>query len=341
MSREVKTATQTASAHHSAPFPQNACRAALNFELAAAEAPPAELPLIPAGETVRGRDGRAWRNPDPQGVVDYFAARGLDVPIDIEHATELKAPQGDPAPAAAWIKGLEVRDGGAVWGRVDWTPKGAELVRNREYRYYSPVLLYDPQTLVIHGVASVGLTNKPNLDVLALNHQQKEIAMLPKELLAKLGLPETATLVEALNAIGTLQSDVQTALNRAQTPSLDKFVPRADYDAALARAGNAEQQLKQKTDAELETAINREVDAALQAGKIVPATKDFYVAMCRQAGGLEQFKQFVQAAPVVGDPSGLDGKKPAGSAQALNAEERKVVAALGLTEEEYLKQAAG
>ncbi|ATW30227.1 hypothetical protein BJP41_07750 [Candidatus Williamhamiltonella defendens] len=77
---------------------------ALNTELrplleatAAQKGTPLCVELIPVGEQITGRDGRSWVNDHPQGMVDAFQANHADLPIDIEHATELKAPKGDPA----------------------------------------------------------------------------------------------------------------------------------------------------------------------------------------------------------------------------------------------------
>jgi phage I-like protein len=117
-------------------------------------------------------------------------------------------------------------------------------------------------------------------------------------------------------------------------------VPRADYDQALARATNAEQALaeekKHKLESEIETAVNQ----ALQEGKIVPATADYYKAQCRQDGGLAAFKKFCESAPVIGDPSNLDGKDPAnGTGTALNAAEKEVCERMGINEDEYRKTA--
>ena len=158
-----------------------------------------------------------------------------------------------------------------------------------------------------------------------------------KKLLARLGLPETANLEEALNAIGQMKTDLVTALNRAETPSLEKFVPRADYDQALTRAANAETKLAEQAKTQLEAAVNSEIEAALRAGKITPATKDFYFSMCRQEGGLDQFKKFVAAAPVVGEPSGLDKKPPEDNGVALNAEQKKIAAMFGNSEDDLKK----
>jgi phage I-like protein len=222
---------------------------------------------------------------------------------------------------------------------VAWTPKGKETVASREYRYVSPVFLYAKEHRRILKITSVGLTNQPNLKLQALNHQQpnaEETTML-KALLALLGLADTATEEQAINAVKQLQGDLQTASNRAETPSLDKFVPRADYDTALNRATTAEQKLKANAAEALETAINAEIDAALKAGKITPATGDYHRANCRQEGGLERFKAFVAAAPAVGEDSGLDNRKHEDGGKALNAEEAKIAGMFGNTAEDIKK----
>ena len=297
---------------------------------------PEWLELVPKGPNVTGRDGRAWLNDRPEDILAHFNSMGTDLVVDIEHASEIKAPKGEPAPAAGWIQALELRDG-AVWGRVAWNAAAREMIEKKGYRYYSPAFLYRKDNSRIVGLSSVGLTNKPNLRVAALNHQlhEEDTTMLKKILIA-LGLAEDATEEQALNAIEKKDSDLATALNRANTPDLGKFVPRADYDAALARASNAETALDERVKAELEATITTEVDAACKAGKITPATKDYYTAMCRQEGGLEAFRKFIEAAPVVGDPSGKD-KTPPDHGTALNAEQQQVADMFGNSAEDIAK----
>ncbi|MBU0665355.1 MAG: phage protease [Proteobacteria bacterium] len=307
-------------------------------------APPEWVELIPAGRTVTGIDGRSWINDQPQGILDHFArykAHNRELPIDYEHASELKAPNGEQAPAAAWGTELAIREGGSIWARVEWTPKGLEAVANREYRYLSPVLIYEKKSSRIVGIASVGLTNKPNLTLTALNQEgdntQQETDML-KRICAKLGLAETASEDDVMAAIGDMQQGLATAKNRAESPSLEKFVPRGDYDAALTRANNAEQAVAAQKKAELETAINTEIASALKLGKITPATVDYHKAACKENGGLERFKKFVGVAPELGAESGLDGKKtPDGTDTALNGDQAKIAAMFGNTAED-LKQ---
>lgn len=308
-------------------------RLALNVEL-----PPGEVPewveLLPAGEVLTGRDGRTWRNPNPQAVVDQFNLRGMDLVIDWEHASEHRAPKGEDAPAAAWVKEMEVRDG-SVCARVEWTPKAAEQLKAKEYRYLSPVFLFTRDERQIVRLTSAGLTNQPNLALKALNQQthQEEFPVW-KELLKRLGLPENATEQQALTALNRIQDDLETAKNREVTPSLDKYVPRADFDQAQTRAANAEQKLadieeKRQTDA-IDTAINQ----AVEDGKIAPATVEYHKAQCRTDGGLKRFQDFVASAPAITGDSGLDGRDVPGDSKALNAETRQIAGMFGNSEED-------
>lgn len=61
--------------------------------------------------------------------------RQLQIPIDYEHQTL----QDVQAPAAGWIKNIVLRNDG-IYGDVDWTDRAADYLKNREYRYLSPVI---------------------------------------------------------------------------------------------------------------------------------------------------------------------------------------------------------
>lgn len=303
---------------------------ALNFETGAA---PDLVQLIPAGPMIRGRDGREWRLADPQAVVDRFDP-AKEPQIDIEHSSQLLAPNGMPAPAVGWIKELAVRDG-AIWGRVEWNAEGAAAVTSRAYRYLSPVFTFSATTREIDRIVSVGLTNSPNLEMAALNAaEQKETAdMVDPTILEALGLKPTADVAATVLAINSLKETRQTALNSAQSPDPAKFVPIADHQLALNRIASFEAEDKTRAEAEIETAVN----SAIEAGKIAPSSRDFHMAACRAEGGLERFRSFVSAAPVIVKPSGLDGKRPMPGDLALNAEEKAAANALGISFEDYAK----
>ena len=299
------------------------------------------LPASESGEWIAGRDGRKWKLSSPAAVQDRFAERDMDLPIDIEHATEIKGAEGEPAPAMAWIKSLQIREGGSIWGLVEWNHEGEWLVESKQYRYLSPVFTYDKESGEILELLSAGLTNQPNLKLTALNRAQNqpegnEDMALSKAMCQALGIAEDADEATALTAIEQLKTDKETALNRAESPSLEKFVPRADYDAAMNRATTAEQTLADRDQADQDTKIEIAVNAAIEAGKIAPSSKEYHIAACRAEGGLEQFEQFVESAPVIADPAGLDGNPP-NAGVALNAEEKQAADLMGISHEEFAK----
>jgi len=317
--------------------------------------PPEWVELLPLGE-VTGRDGRTWKNDQPGAVIAAFAEGAAELPVDVEHATEIKAPKGEPAPAAGWIKEMKAGDG-ALMGRVAWNSTGAALVAGRQYRYLSPVIVYDPATRRVVRLSSVALTNKPNLRLKALNRE--EMQEMDQKLLEALGLKTGAGVDEAVAAVAALktalnQAQAETkaasretasreAANRETPPNLEKYVPRADFDAMAAKAAAAETALNTAKEEKLTAAIDAAIGEALKAGKITPATVDYHKAQCRQAGGLERFAAYVAAAPEVGGKSGIEDKTPPGAAakKALNAEENAVAEAiakaLGITKDKMME----
>lgn len=307
------------------------------------ELPAGDLPewveLIPAGLEIVGQDGRRWLNDRPDGIVQAWQSRRHAIPtvIDYEHATQRRAEAGLPAPAAGWVTALENR-GGAVWGRVDWTPVAAEQIRQRQYRFLSPAFRFEKGTGRIVEIETAGLTNTPNL-LTALNQQETRTSMtIPTAVLTALGLAEGATEEQAVAAANRLKSDLATATNRAESPPLERFVPRQQYDAALQRATNAETKLTEATQAQAQKEIDDAISAALAAGKITPATRDYFAAQCKQEGGLKAFQDFVAAAPViVSGTAAVNGKPPAGDNAKLDDQQLAICQSMGIDPDKYAK----
>jgi phage I-like protein len=127
----------------------------------------------------RGRDGRGpYRLDDPDAVIQASNAARMTagIPIDYDHAIDLAAPGGAPAPAAGWIKELAVRDS-AIWGRVEWTSRAASAIASHEYRYISPVFQYSPADGHVIRLLRAGLTNNPNLYLTAISAAGSEDTM--------------------------------------------------------------------------------------------------------------------------------------------------------------------
>ncbi|MGO2235537.1 MAG: phage protease [Marinomonas sp.] len=285
------------------------------------------LPMIPAG-TAEGRDGRKWFNNNPAAIVAAFENK---LPFDIEHSTEIKGPKGEDADAYGWIVQLENRNG-EIWAGVEWNDNGVYKIKDKRYGFYSPAFSYDDK-LNITAMSSAGLTNKPNFRVPALNrseNQEDTTMPLPKALADALALAENATEQDAVAAISALKSSEQIALNRANQPDLEKFVPKETYEVALNRATTAESAIKAVQDKETEGLV----DAAIAAGKVAPANKEMFVALCRTEGGREEFEKFAESAPTIVDAKPKKTPTPQQSEE-LTKDEIAMCRQMGVSEESW------
>lgn len=290
---------------------------------------PEWIPLVPAGAAVVGRDGRSFKNPGPAHLIAAFSERGIHIPIDENHAQELKAPLGDPSPAYGWVVEM-AEENGALVGRVEWTERGKASLSAAEYRYYSPAYRLGPDGSILF-VKSVGLTNNPNLEFPGLNSESGQgndeggEAVL-KQILEALGLNADASEAQALSAVEQLK----TARN-AQGADM---VPKADYQTVLNRAEEAERQIAAKEAADLKAEAEVAINAAVQGRKIAPASKDYYAAQCTTREGLNAFQDFVKTAPEVVAGTSVAPEGDAGQKEGLNAEEAEIARQLGLNNEE-------
>ena len=304
--------------------------------------PPEWIMLVPAGR-IEAVDGRVFINDAPEAVVEAFARHGLDLPVDVNHRTEVMGP-GEDAPAMGWITALEVRDG-AIWAHIEWTRRGARAVCEREYRYISPAFLADAKGRV-REILSAALVTRPAMRMPALAQRQlhqRETDMDRKELCRRLGLPEDAGEEAVLAAIDELKAGKAGAAAE-MTPDPQKFVPRADYEHVQKQLAAAQQALAERARAELEREAEQLVEEGVRAGKIAPATKEFWLDMAAASReGLAKVREFLASAPRIVLPAEAgaaeDGgsDEDAGGRKALTAAEREVAAQLGLSEREFLE----
>jgi phage I-like protein len=314
----------------------------LNFEGGV----PSRIMLVPADRIVKGRDGREWKNPSPKQTALNSITRLPLLPVDENHSTDLSAPKGGASPAFGWMKNLCADESGAVWADVEWTERGRDAVSKKEYRFISPVFAFNKEG-EINCILRAALTNSPNLNLPALNSERlennfEERKFMNKELLAALGLPETATEADALAAAKALNaSKPKTDVQTDKSPvDLTAYAPRADLNAMEARASAAEKQLAELNAAQLKKDAEAAVDEAIKNCKIAPASKAEYLALCATQDGLSRFKAIMTATPaIIGEGTQApEGTPPAsGSGTALNAEETAVAKAMGYTVEEYRK----
>ena len=123
--------------------------------------------LLPAGE-IRAMDGRGPYRVASMTRIALQLPPGDKLPIDECHATDLAARMGLPAPARGWIVELQAREDG-LWGRVEWTATGRQLMAERAYKGISPAIVYNASRDVLK-VLRASLTNTPNLQGLTALH---------------------------------------------------------------------------------------------------------------------------------------------------------------------------
>jgi phage I-like protein len=311
--------------------------------------PAAWIELLPAG-VFHGRDGRGpFRVDDPAAVI--AATAGLEMraglPIDYDHATDLAAPQGRPAPAAGWITSLEVR-GGAIWGRVEWTERAQAAIRAREYRYISPVFQFDPADGRVTRLLRAGLTNNPNLYLtaiaaaqsLAAPHEEAIMEEFLSKLKALLDLDPNASFDDVLAAATELASRADSAAMdeaaNAGTADPARYVAVAEYQRALTEL-NALRSERARERAGLA------VDEAIRAGKLPPAQRAWAIAYC--AADPRGFESFAAGQPALFAPERERRAEPgpgAGDPRArLSAAELAICGQLGVSVEDYFSRKNG
>lgn len=330
------------------PLALGASRDVLVAVCAAADgALPEWIKLIPMG-VFGGRDGRGpWRLDGlahaQQVVADSVAELGqLQAVIDYDHQSEWAAAPGvgGQAPAAGWIEELQARDDG-IWGRPRWTPKAEARLRDGEYRFLSPVFRHERATGRVTRLLRAGLINKPNLDLPAV--AAGSITPDGEDLLDKtkvaqaLGLGEDATEEAILGAIGGLKDRDAALATVAQAAGLAAGAATEEIVTAIQAAGggdtvvalNAELQQIKKERAEEKAAAK--VDAAVKQGKIAPAARTEFLAIC--AADPDRFDRLMAATPVIvaagqkDVPERKDGE--------LDEDQLAVCAQLGITAEQF------
>ncbi|MCL2267341.1 MAG: phage protease [Treponema sp.] len=311
----------------------------LNFQ----EEIPSRIMLVPSDRIVKGRDSREWKNNNPKQAALNSNVRLPMLPIDENHSTDLSAPKGGASPAFGWMKNLCADESGAIWADVEWTERGREAVSKKEYRFISPVFAHNEKG-EINCILRAALTNTPNLELPALNSEQLEInkkeVPMSKELLALLGLTETATEADVIAAVKTLNAAKETTALQAEKPKVDlaAYAPRADLNAMETRAVAAEKQLADLNAERIKKDAEAVVDEGIAKCKIAPASKAEYLALCSTKEGLETVRKIVADGPAIisAAPAAPAGAAP-GTQVSLNSEEAAFAKAAGKTPEEWAK----
>lgn len=318
--------------------------------------PPARITLMPSG-TLHARDGRRWRLEAPDDVVAATVSRAgtVDLPIDYGHQTQHAAMNGQPAPAAGWLREFRV-EGGAITAAVEWTKRAAKALRRREFRYISPTFLV--RRGVVMAITGAAVTNTPALDLPALaedamdnNHHaaarildklglaadaddaavDAALARVADRRAAEIASAALAPVAEALGLAQDAQAEQVIAAARRRQPDPGEYVPRSEFDS-VARS------LQELQTARAEERATAAVDAAISSGRLTPAQRDWALGYAR--ADAQGFKTYVDGAPVIVAPGRRAPALPPGGDAALTDVELDICRRLGVDEKSYRAEVA-
>ncbi len=383
----------------------------------------AGVPLRVPDEAMLARVGAWLGHPAMPEVVDrehlrsalryferHYAANGVDLVIDYHHASVVAPLGGTTAPAAGWVRAMELRnDDTELWGKVLWTAEAATAIESRRFRYLSPVLKFgapdrvsgERVPMVIHSVA---LTNTPFLTELTglnasggppgaaggaaatdgggadsktgeggesmslLDVLAEALGVDPADVATRLGgdveaddvavaqavmaaLDRTSELEAAAaepvppvspavaNALGVPPDADETAVKAAVIRLKAPGAGLAGVRRALGLPEDADEPAVLNSIAGLQraraaSAAEDLVDAAVEAGRIPPAHREFYL---REAlSDLEAARQVVNALPVI---TVAPQARPDASGAALTETQEAVCRQLGVSPEAFMREA--
>lgn len=311
------------------------------------DAPPRRIELIPTGR-FRTADARGeFDLRDPAGVVarSMAHAKGGALLIDFGHGVQGAADRRSDA--AGWITGLEI-EGARVMASVEWTPAGAAAIRDKSYRFISPVFFNRPDGEVVL-ISGAGLVNDPGLPQLRqLAHKEHQMDFT--KIAAALGLQPDATeneIIAAINAARAPEQQLASVLEAAGVEALTddtarqictrltaepdpaQFVPRDTFDDVSRQLASLQKQ-------QGEQSVDDAVGAAMAAGKISPAMEGW--ARQYASRDLDGFEAFLTGAPVLVQPGRASPDKPTATrSDVLTDAERQICSATGISPEAFLK----
>jgi phage I-like protein len=340
--------------------------ALLALELSADKQPPEWVQLTPVSKgAFTTVDGRPFTLDNPEAVAALSTKRG-PIRIDYDHSTRKAAGlAGHKSPAAAWLDRIETKGPNGepgLWGHVEtWTPAGGQAVKDKEYRFLSPELGHDEKTRRVMSIAGAALTNNPALVMTSLCSAEENMDLIAK-LRTALGMPDTATeddVVQAVTKLSTGNTAMCSFEKRvAEAAGLDvtKFTA-LDENATVAlcaklkapapeATGDAAKLQKQVDDLQQQVATlsaqnagrtaSEEVTAAITAGKITPAQKEWAIDYCSR--NPEGFKAFIDKAPVILKSGRV---APEGAAQdTLTPDQVALCSKLGIKEDDFKAELA-
>ena len=133
--------------------------------------------ITPLGEFVgSSTDGKPTKEIIDEESIIQMARQTEELLLDKDHKS-MRVPEDRNTAAYGWISGLKaiigLGDMDGLYGTIKWTSKGIELVKDRVYRFLSPVFELDGDGRAIR-LVNVALTNRPALPLPPIINSESE-----------------------------------------------------------------------------------------------------------------------------------------------------------------------
>ncbi len=215
------------------------------------------------------------------------------------------------AAAAGYFKPaikLDAMGGKELWAtKCDWTPDGADDLKNRRVRYPSPTF-WTTEDGTITELVNVALTSIPATHgadpLMAANDSPSPAAPAPKDpkpmktVIAMLNLAADSTEVQVAMALQSLQSERTQLLSAAECTSIPELLGKlAGYKVAAAQNTELSKKIADLEVTGRKATVAAMLDAAGKEGKVVPAELSALTAMGE--GNVESLKGYLAVKPKV------------------------------------------
>jgi phage I-like protein len=201
-------------------------------------------------------------------------------PIDYNHLSFGETLIPDQGVAAGWIKDLEKRDDKTLWATVEWTPRAAKHIEDREFRYISPIFIWndkdDQGNDLGTTIPSAALTNYPFLKGMAGVALSEFVTEKDEDTMSEQNNADIVKLQQNFVALQKNFEEMGTKLTETHAKLVETSgkVVTLTAELEVQKTENAKlvDQIK-KNDAESKVA------ALIRQGKIVPKQKDTMVEL--------------------------------------------------------------
>ncbi|MDH5543002.1 MAG: phage protease [Nitrospinota bacterium] len=317
-----------------------------------------KVQLVPAGSFAHEAGLQVIDAEALERILKGAKREGRDIPVDFGHESFTAS----EAEAAGWValNSLETTPDG-LYGKIEWTQRGEESLRQKGFRYLSPVFVFNPAHSVggrlhIERVVSFGLTNHPNIGsmkpLLNQNLMEEKMHELLIGLKEALGLAEETetpdVLSKAVESIKMLHSAREGIANLKATLDMpeeagEEEVLEAAKTAIESTGGTIEEtastieelaRLREELTSMKEKELKEKIGSAIESGKILPAQKEW--AYSYASSDPEGFSRFLANSRSIVRMGEIVSAKNSGSAvEAIGEVQEKINSLLGISREVF------